>query len=304
MSALDVVVGASTLAVAAADAVRRGVESVVAPVVGPVARPVVGLRIPLLAPAYQPMTLLTGLARRGDHLRHQLRDDVARALDVLVPAAMTEILRRVDLTETVKRYVDLDGLVSDVDLDAVVDRLDLMRIVRDRVDLDALVATVDLDAVVGRLDLTRIVRDQVDLDLVVGDVDLDVAASRLDIDAVARRLDLEAVINRIDLVGLVEGVLEEIDLPELIRESTGTITSDTVREVRMQSISADEAVGRAMDRLRLRRSRRAAPTAVPPTDTQVDVVDARGDTPADTRVPVGSGTFPRQPEPGAATRPS
>jgi hypothetical protein len=59
-------------------------------------------------------------------------------------------------------------------------------------------------------------------------------------------------------------VLAEIDLPEIIRESTGAMASDTVRGVRMQTISADDAVGRAVDRLRLRRARRVAAEPPPP----------------------------------------
>ena len=71
----------------------------------------------------------------------------------------------------------------------------------------------------------------------------------VDIDAAAARLDLEAVIGRVDLAGLARQVLEEIDLPEIIRESTGSMASDTLRGVRMQTISADDAVGRAVDKL-------------------------------------------------------
>ena len=43
----------------------------------------------------------------------------------------------------------------------------------------------------------------------------------------------------------------EVDLAELIRQSTGSVASDTVRGVRMQGISGDEAVGRAVGRLRV-----------------------------------------------------
>jgi hypothetical protein len=57
-------------------------------------------------------------------------------------------------------------------------------------------------------------------------------------------------------VGLAEEVIDAVDLPEIIRESTGSMASDTVRGARMQGIHADEAVGRAMDRILLRRSRR------------------------------------------------
>jgi hypothetical protein len=63
---------------------------------------------------------------------------------------------------------------------------------------------------------------------------------------------MDAVLKRIDLAGLAEGVIAEVDLAEIIRQSTGSVASDTVRGVRMQSISGDEAVGRAVGRLRVR----------------------------------------------------
>ena len=146
------------------------------------------------------------------------------------------MLRRINLTEVVKRYVDLDSVVAEVDIEAVVDRLDLNQLVREHLDLDELVAGVDLDAAVARLDV-------------------DAVASRLDLDAVVDRLDIDAVIGRLDLVGIAENVIAEVDLPEIIRESTGSMASEAVRGVRMQGISGDEAVGRAIDRLRLRRAR-------------------------------------------------
>ena len=107
----------------------------------------------------------------------------------------------------------------------------------------------------GQQILQRIgdVRERVDLDGLVAAVDLDAAAARIDIDA---------VLARIDLVGIAEDVIDQLDLPEIIRDSTGSMASDTLREVRMQGISGDEAVTRAIDRLRLRRSRRPTPDAV------------------------------------------
>lgn len=59
-------------------------------------------------------------------------------------------------------------------------------------------------------------------------------------------------------------IIEGVDLPEIIRDSTGALASDTVRGARMQGIAADEAVGRAVDRLLLRRGRRTAPVTVGP----------------------------------------
>lgn len=265
---VDVAVGASSTAVAAAGEVARRVTGVARPLVA------LALRPPMVSEQYQPGTWLTGLTRRGARRRAELLHDLAALLDVVVPLVVRELLRRVDLTETVRRYVDLDVLVAGVDLDAAVSR----------VDVDAVARELDLEAVIDRLDLTRIVRERVDLDGLVATVDVDAAAARLDVDAVARRLDIDAVIDRIDLVGLAEEVIAGVDLPEIIRESTGSVASETVRGVRMQGISGDEAVTRAVDRLLLRRGRRTGPG-----------------TPAELSAPTGG--VPQQPGPGAAREP-
>jgi hypothetical protein len=75
------------------------------------------------------------------------------------------------------------------------------------------------------------------------------------VDELLRRVDLDAVIARLDMAKLAEDVIASVDLPEIIRESTSAVQSEAVREVRMRSISGDEAVGRAMDRLRPHRRR-------------------------------------------------
>lgn len=87
---------------------------------------------------------------------------------------------------------------------------------------------------------------------------------------------VDAVVRRIDLAGLAEGVIAEVDLAELIRQSTGSVASDTVRGVRMQGISGDEAVGRAVGRLRVRFGRKAPPEPPPesmPADSPVAQAD-------------------------------
>jgi hypothetical protein len=151
---------------------------------------------------------------------------VVREVDHLLPLL-------VDLA--VRRYVDLDGLVADVDLDAAAERLDVEAVIA-RVDLDAIAARIDVEAVLDRLDLTATVLDRVDMRAVV-----------------------EGVLQQVDVARVVEEVLAEIDLPEIIRESTGTMASDTVRSVRLQGVSADEAVTRVVDRLLLRQRHRPAP---------------------------------------------
>jgi len=111
------------------------------------------------------------------------------------------------------------------------------------------------DAVLDRTDLTMIVQQRVDLDQLVAVVDIDAAASRIDLDAIVKRLDLDATIRRLDLVALTQEIMDALDIPELIRESTTSVASGSVTEVRLQSISADEAVARVVDRFRLRKRR-------------------------------------------------
>jgi predicted RNase H-like nuclease len=117
------------------------------------------------------------------------------------------------------------------------------------VDIDAVVSRVDLDAIVGRIDL----------DAAVSGVDLNAAVEGVDIDAIAGRLDLDAVIDRIDVVAMVEEVIAAIDLPAIIRDSTGSMASESVRSARLTGIAADEAISRGIERHLFRR-RRAADT--------------------------------------------
>jgi hypothetical protein len=222
----------------------------------------------------------TGAAHRADRGRRDLERRLRGLLDTVVPVVVEEVVRRVDLTTLIARHVDVDRIVSQVDLDravagldvdavvrrvdveAILDRFDLTRMVIERVDLDQVVNAVDLDEVVQRVDIDAIVRrldldlvlDRLDVDAVVARVDIDGVAGRLDLDRLVAGIDLDALIDRIDLVTRAEALMAELDLPELIRESTGSMASDTVRGVRMQGIAGDEALTRVVDRLRLRRT--------------------------------------------------
>jgi hypothetical protein len=147
-------------------------------------------------------------------------------------------------------------------VDGVLDQLDLTWLVAERVDLDELVARVDLDRIVARVDLDELA-GHIDVDAIVSRVDLGAIVDRVDVDRVAERIDLDAVIARLDLAELARTVIEEIDLPEIIRMSSGSIASETVRGARIQGIEADAAVSRAVDRILLRR--RARDTDAPGT---------------------------------------
>jgi hypothetical protein len=110
----------------------------------------------------------------------------------------------------------------------------------------AVLAEVDVDAVVARVDVDRIV-DRLDLDRI---------AERIDVDAIAARIDLDAVIARVDLAGLTEQVMDELDIGELIRESSGTMATETVDALRLQGMRADHLLGRVVDQLLRRQGER------------------------------------------------
>jgi hypothetical protein len=181
-------------------------------------------------------------------------------LRAVVPQVVDAALDQLDLTEIVLARVDLGRVVDAVDVDRLLDRLDLNAIAS-RLDLDRLVEGVDLNRVVARVDINGIV-DRIDLQAIVDRVDVNAVAAKLDLDAVVARMDVEAIVRRIDLVAIAneviqrldlasiaEGVIEEIDLPKIVRESTGTMANETVEGIRAQSMSADRAVSRVVDRL-------------------------------------------------------
>jgi hypothetical protein len=181
---------------------------------------------------------LRPLIRLGRVQRERLTAEASRQLDVVVPVIAEIVVSRLQLTELVRRHVDLDAVVAGVDIEAIVERLDLQAIVA-RVDLDEVAARLDVEAVLDRLDLTQTVVNRVDFHTLV-----------------------DAVLAEVDVAGIVSQVLDEIDLPELIRESTGSMASDTVQTVRLRGVDADEAVNRLAARLRLRR--RPPGDGVPP----------------------------------------
>lgn len=127
----------------------------------------------------------------------------------------------------------LRAIVQDV-VDATLDQLDLTEIAVDRVDLDRVARSIDVQAIAAGLDLDEI-------------------ASRIDVDALARRVDIEAIVRRLDLAAIAREVIDEIDLPQIVRESTGTLADEAVEGVRAQSMEADRRVERVVDRL-LRRT--------------------------------------------------
>ena len=244
---VDVAIGLAGVTVGAAVAAARTTHRVTAPVTRLLWRP------PLVPERLQPASLAGRLSMVGRSDRELLMRRAEVLLDTWTPVVVAAVVERIDLTQLVEEHVDLDEVVSTVDLDAAVRRVDLDAVV-DRIDLDSIAAKLDVDAVIERADLDAAV-SRVDIEAVISRIDLDAIAAKLDVDAVIERADLDAVIARIDLIAIVDEVLEEIDLPAIIRDSTGSMASETVRGVRMTGISADEAISRAVDRALFRRRR-------------------------------------------------
>ena len=93
---------------------------------------------------------------------------------------------------------------------------------------------------------------------------VDQVMGRIDINALVEKyVDVEQLIAGMDLATLTNQVMAQIDLPEIIRQSTGSVASETLRGVRMQAISADDVVARLGGRLRLRRPPQAVPLSLP-----------------------------------------
>ena len=110
----------------------------------------------------------------------------------------------------------------------------------------AVLDEIDLDQVVARVDIGRIV-DRVDVDAV---------AARIDLDAIVGRVDIDAIVARVDLPALTEEVIDEVDLGEIIRESSSTMATETVDALRAQGMRVDGLVSRVVDRILLRQGER------------------------------------------------
>ena len=111
--------------------------------------------------------------------------------------------------------------------------------------LDAVVPLA-VKAVMDRIDVTKLVMDHVDIDAIVAQADLD------------------PIIDRLPLINLAEYIVSEIDLPKIIRESSGGIATDAVNAVRMQSVGIDDLISRVADSLMFLRKGRKLDSSVDP----------------------------------------
>lgn len=171
----------------------------------------------------------------------EMVDAATSFLGALVPEITKGLAEQVDLTALVREQIDLDAIVADVDIDRILDR-------------------VDVDAIVSRVDMERVARS-FPVEAVVERVDVNRAADRLDVDRVVARTDLQAIVDRLDLAAIAEEVIDEIDLPQLVRESSGIMANETIQTVRVQGMNADRLVSRLVDSVLRRQARDLLPPA-------------------------------------------
>jgi hypothetical protein len=90
---------------------------------------------------------------------------------------------------------------------------------------------------------------------------LDIAAivAKVDPDPVVARVDFDAAMSHIDLIGTAQRVVDGIDLPGIIRESTGSLATEAVTGVRVQGQAADDAVSQLVGRVLRRKALAPAP---------------------------------------------
>jgi len=169
-------------------------------------------------------------------------------LGALVPEIAQGLADQVDLTALVRERVDVNAIVEDVDIDRILDR----------VDIDAVVDRLDIDEIVARVDMERLARE-FPVETIVDRLDVNSVADRLDIDRAIARTDLLSIVERLDLAEIAEEVIDEIDLPRLVRESSGIMANETVQTVRVQGMNADRLVSRVVDRVLRREARDLQP---------------------------------------------
>jgi hypothetical protein len=114
--------------------------------------------------------------------------------------------------------------------------------------LNQIIDRINPNQIAARIDLDEIV-DRVDVDAIAQRIDLDAIVQRVDLDAVVARVDIDAILARVDLPGLTEEVIDEVDLGEIIRESSSTMASETVDALRVQGMRVDVLVSRIVDRI-------------------------------------------------------
>ncbi len=100
------------------------------------------------------------------------------------------------------------------------------------------VVPIAVNAVVSRIDINEIVKEHVDVNEIVA------------------QADIAPILDRIPMTEIADYVIEEIDLPSLVRESTGGVADGLLGTLRFQAIQTDNFVSLIVDRLLFRKKMR------------------------------------------------
>lgn len=159
------------------------------------------------------------------------RDLMASTIGLMAYSTQTAI----SLTQATARSLvggALDLLVPPL-IDSIISRVNITEVVLSRVDLRAIV-----EAALDQLDLTEIV------------------VQRVDVDRIVAHASIDDIIDRVPMVQIADYIIEEIDLPQIIRESTGGIAMDAFTTTRYSAARTDEFVSKIIDTILLRRKGR------------------------------------------------
>jgi hypothetical protein len=83
------------------------------------------------------------------------------------------------------------------------------------------------------------------------------------VDLVLDQIDINAILARFDMTEIAQQIIDGVDLPAIIRESSTSVASATVLDVRMRGIKADERLSGIVDRVISRRRGRDAIAELP-----------------------------------------
>jgi hypothetical protein len=101
------------------------------------------------------------------------------------------------------------------------------------------VVPIAVNAVVSRIDINEIVKEYVDVNEIVA------------------QADITPILDRVPMTEIADYVIEEIDLPSLVRESTGGVADGLLGTLRFQAIQTDNFVSHIVDRILFRKKMRA-----------------------------------------------
>jgi hypothetical protein len=102
----------------------------------------------------------------------------------------------------------------------VMEQLDVTDLALEHVDIQRIAETVDINPLVDRLDMEAL-------------------TDRIDMDALVARLDIEALVGQVDIAAITADVIDQLDIPDLIREVTAETTTESVRSIRLRGVGAD-----------------------------------------------------------------